>query len=275
MSIKEEDVGTLTRLGLTERQSKVYLALLRLGPSKAEAISKATLVHRQEIYRVALNLQDIGLVERKITTPVMFSAVPIDTAIKLLFNSKLQEFNLTRERARKLAKEIHRTDPPVDIHRDNEYFCIISGGDHNGKFKRATETAHIHIDLVTTWKRFRLGFSLLERSIKAALKRGVAINVLTEKPENDAFPKWVLDALEKQSSRLTIRTMANPAPTLVTIYDAAEVALCINPTFDFRGAHLWSNCVSMITVNQAYFNCMWSKFDLHRYPWYRNSDTVV
>lgn len=257
LSIKEEDVETLSWLGLTERQAKVYLALLRIGTSKAEAISKAAMIHRQEIYRVVTGLQDIGLVERKINTPIMFSAVPIDTAIKLLYTCKLKEFNSIRERARKLAKQINQTDSQVDLQREDEYFNIISGGDHNGKFKRATETANVSIDLVTTWRRFRLGFSILEDSIKAALKRGVVIRAITEKPENEVFQKWVLDALEKHHPNFTIITITNHAPTMVTIYDDAEVALCINPTFDFRGAHLWSNCAGMITLGRAYFDCLW------------------
>jgi sugar-specific transcriptional regulator TrmB len=40
MEIITEDIETLTWLGLTERQARVYLALLQIGSSGAEAISR-------------------------------------------------------------------------------------------------------------------------------------------------------------------------------------------------------------------------------------------
>ncbi|PVX26841.1 MAG: hypothetical protein CW716_05175, partial [Candidatus Bathyarchaeum sp.] len=67
MEIREEDIETLTWLGLTERQAKVYLALLQIGSSSAEAISKLSTVHRQEVYRLVARLQEMGLVETNIT----------------------------------------------------------------------------------------------------------------------------------------------------------------------------------------------------------------
>jgi uncharacterized protein (DUF1778 family) len=50
--IEQQDVETLTWLGLTERQAKVFLALLQTGSANAEEISKLSTVHRQEVYRV-------------------------------------------------------------------------------------------------------------------------------------------------------------------------------------------------------------------------------
>lgn len=257
LEIRQEDVEILTWLGLTERQAKVYLALLLLGVSKAEAISKASLVHRQEIYRVVIGLQDMGLVYKRVGTPNMYNAIPIDDALKILFNRKVYEFNEIRGKARRLAKKLNRIDSQNNLLKNEPYLNIISGGDFT-KFKEATENTREHIDLVTTWKRFRLGFSALEDPIKTALLRGVMINIVTEKPGNEAFPKWVVQTLAKREFRLEIKTISTPPLTMVVIYDNTQVSLCINPTSDLRGAHLWSNNNSMVALSRAYFESMWA-----------------
>lgn len=49
-------------LGLTDNESKVYLALLELGPSMAGDISKKTGIHRRNIYDITGRLIEKGLI---------------------------------------------------------------------------------------------------------------------------------------------------------------------------------------------------------------------
>jgi HTH-type transcriptional regulator, sugar sensing transcriptional regulator len=93
--ITDEDVKTLAFLGLTERQAKIYLALLQNGRSNAETISKLSMVHRQEIYKIAGYLQKIGLVEVEVNSPTLFSAVSPDEALNELFGKKVKQLNDT------------------------------------------------------------------------------------------------------------------------------------------------------------------------------------
>lgn len=52
----------LVELGLTESESKVYLALLELGPSLAGQISRKTGIHRRNIYDITERLIQKGLI---------------------------------------------------------------------------------------------------------------------------------------------------------------------------------------------------------------------
>lgn len=106
----EEDIETLTWLGLTERQAKVYLALLQMGASGAEAISKLSAVHRQEVYRVAARLQELGLVETNLTSPTHFSAIPVEEALEVMVNQKNKEFDEVRLRTKHIIKKYTQSD---------------------------------------------------------------------------------------------------------------------------------------------------------------------
>jgi sugar-specific transcriptional regulator TrmB len=99
MLIRNEDVETLICLGLTERQAKVYLALVRMGISKVDAISLGSTVHRSEVYRVVADLEKKGLVHVKLSTPKLFSAVPITDAVEILIKRRKDEFFKVQEKA--------------------------------------------------------------------------------------------------------------------------------------------------------------------------------
>ena len=56
-----ENSESFQKLGLTENESRVYLALLELGPSLAGQISRKTGIHRRNIYDVTERLIKKGL----------------------------------------------------------------------------------------------------------------------------------------------------------------------------------------------------------------------
>jgi sugar-specific transcriptional regulator TrmB len=56
------DTKILEELGLTESESKVYLALLELGPSLAGIISRKTGIHRRNVYDITERLIKKGLI---------------------------------------------------------------------------------------------------------------------------------------------------------------------------------------------------------------------
>ena len=88
MTIEEAVVQTLTRLGLTISQAKVYFDLLRLEKATVNTISKHSKMARQQVYRVLAELQDKGLVEKIISIPTEFEPVPIEDCMFVLIERK-------------------------------------------------------------------------------------------------------------------------------------------------------------------------------------------
>jgi sugar-specific transcriptional regulator TrmB len=67
---EKDDFDVLSELGLTKNQIKIYLSLLKLGtPTKAIRIFQVSGVPRQDVYRVLLELQQLGIVEKIISRP--------------------------------------------------------------------------------------------------------------------------------------------------------------------------------------------------------------
>ncbi|MBS3168264.1 helix-turn-helix domain-containing protein [Candidatus Woesearchaeota archaeon] len=75
----------LEELGLTESEAKVYIALLRKGPSLAGIITKETGIHRRTIYDILYRLRSKGLISNIIiNNNRYFEAVDPDRLLDIL-----------------------------------------------------------------------------------------------------------------------------------------------------------------------------------------------
>src|SRR5690554_3980552 len=101
-----EEVEVLMSLGLTGRQARVYLSLLKIGNGKAKTIADISLVNRQEIYRILDDLQQMGLIRKNITTPTTFTATPLSDIAKVLLTQKTVELSSVRQKTKQLIKKL-------------------------------------------------------------------------------------------------------------------------------------------------------------------------
>ncbi len=88
----------LSKFGLTQNQSKVFLYLEKYGSSTATQVSKALKVPRTETYHLLTNLQNKGIVSATFQHPIKFTALPLDKAIGALINAE-------KERVRNLESQ--------------------------------------------------------------------------------------------------------------------------------------------------------------------------
>jgi sugar-specific transcriptional regulator TrmB len=61
LAVEDKDVVALCRLGLTEYESRIYLALIKLGPRKASELSFFGHVPRTKAYGAIRELERKGL----------------------------------------------------------------------------------------------------------------------------------------------------------------------------------------------------------------------
>ncbi len=257
VGISEEDVKTLCWLGLTSRQARVYLSLLKTGVAKTETVSSVSRVNRQEVYRIIAALQDRGFIENLAGSPTKYRAIPVNVAIKYLVDKKTDELRDIREKAVRLSEKydpINLQAPPL---LDDSKLVIVSG---IGQFRRndeATRLAQQSIDVVTSWKKFCQSTVEIDQLMKEAMERGVIMRTVTEKPNGATLPKWAKDTLARYPSNFKLRTFEHDCSASTVIFDGTLMSLDIDISSDLMGAHLWSRSNSQITMSQAYFDQIW------------------
>lgn len=83
-ALNESDMNALAELGLSNRQAKIYLTILRTGSIPVGEISQIVKIHREDIYRAVPKLETLGLVETLLGKPIQIRALPMEKALKLL-----------------------------------------------------------------------------------------------------------------------------------------------------------------------------------------------
>ena len=252
-------VEVLVGLGLTRRQARVYLSLLKACNSKIQTIAGPSLVHRQEIYRVLDSLMQMGLVQRNVSVPITYTPTPIEEAIKMLLQQKTSQLETVATQAKLLSERLRpfgTSQAAVDL---RPCFGVVFEGDRGRKFHKTILNSNVVIDAVTSWKRFRQLSIHFDGQLQNLLKQGLAIRIETEKPANLHLPKWVNTAAANYPN-FKIKTTPNLPATGVTIFDAAQVAIAFNPNVSLtKGPELWSTNPSMVSLCQTYFNAMWAQ----------------
>jgi len=78
----------LKQLGLTQYQAKVYLALFRNRESSNKQIARLTSLNRGNVHNALIELSQLGLIEKIISAPTKYKAIPIDDAVSILIAEK-------------------------------------------------------------------------------------------------------------------------------------------------------------------------------------------
>ncbi len=259
-AVSLEGVEVLGGLGLSGRQARVYLALLRTGDAKVRSVAALTTIDRQEVYRVLDGLQQLGLVQQNVTVPASYSAVPIEDAVRLLLEDRHGELQFVSQRAERLIKKLNQTQRfPLAAVALKPCFGVVVERDGGKRYLKATQDCQHSIEVVASWPRFRKLCFLLETPLKAALKRGVALRVVAEKPPNHNLPKWVIESVSKYPN-FQLKILLNAPAAAIVTFDEAQTAFAFNiSTGLIRGPTLWTANPHLVAVCRSYFNEVWAQ----------------
>jgi sugar-specific transcriptional regulator TrmB len=121
----EDEVQILMRLGLTLCEARVYLALVSSGMSTAKTISRVTDINRGNVYQIIPSLQKLGLVEKAITTPVKFKAMPLPEALSILMERKSKEYNELQAKTMNMLKNCIKNNAKATPKEEEPQFVMI------------------------------------------------------------------------------------------------------------------------------------------------------
>jgi len=263
---REKAFNILTGLGLTSRQTKIYLALLQLDMAKAQKISDISKVRRENIYRIIPELQKMGLVEKTIGKPIMYRAIKIEDAVSILLDRKTEHINKLQKEAKTVINNFKKSKATWKgiIDKEETHFLVIPRNVMQIKRKRQSiVNSESSIDIVTTVNRFCCIISLYFPSFKKACERGVKIRFITEKlaletasSSNAEFQRIMqFCTLE----RINCRYSKQPIGNIVGIIDKKEVYINIDPSLRVEESPvLWSNHPTLIEIADHYFENLWN-----------------
>lgn len=255
---QDEDIQTLTKLGLTVLQARVYLTLAKSGKATIKTISKASEIDRSDIYRIVYKLHELGLVEKMITTPNTFRAVPIREGLPMLLKRKTKEHNEITAKAKKLLQKYEKNSEETALQKEECQFILVPKKEAaRRKFKKAIENTQTSCDMILHWECFRYGMLEDTEIWKKTVEKGVKVRFIVYKSENEKAVSRIVQILKKKGS-FKVRYIFTPPPATIAIFDKKETIITISPIPHPRETpNLWSNNPGLIAIFQDYFEIMW------------------
>lgn len=157
--------AVLSELGLSEGETKVYLALLKLGPSPVSAITKETGQHRTTIYDFLDHLQEKGIVSSVNKEGVKYFQIAPPERLMEYLREKEAHLSQVMPELNKLY-EFKKEELSVEIYRGKEgYKTVLNLAVRTGKDNFAVgfeETMYEKMDKVMMRQFFN---ALKERNI--------------------------------------------------------------------------------------------------------------
>lgn len=249
------EVDVFTSLGLSNRQARVYLALLKTGDTKAKIVAAYAQVERQEVYNLIEELHQKGLVEQNLTAPTSYTATPIDKAITLLIEQKSDELVYLTNKATKLVTKLTQT-PNVCVGQKHCFGTIFEGS-RGKQYIAAIQETRQSIDFVTSWTRFNQQNLQDEPLFYSKLKKGVNVRYIIEKPAKCALPRWVESVKEKYRN-FEIRTQPDPTVASIAIFDQKKAVIAYDAQANLNdGPDLWTTHRPLTVLCQTYFDVAW------------------
>ncbi len=258
MSVDDDYVSTLTELGLTNLQAKVYLSLAKAKNLKAQEISNAAGIARPDVYRVLTELQKAGLIERIIAKPERFHAISMEECVSNLMQKRIIKTAELQQKTQSLARIFRRSIESEEPEAGFQFTLIPERAALYSKAEKLVKQVRTSVDFLGLRKKMLAWLLTYQSRLEEALLRNVTCRMIM--PEDEILRlDENLKSLRKNSNFL-LRGVAKEPKAGFSIWDRKEI-LINTSTADTASSHpsLWSNNKVIVDLSQDYFEHVWKE----------------
>jgi sugar-specific transcriptional regulator TrmB len=196
-------------------------------------------------------------VEKLITRPLKYRAVPIDEGVSTLMERKANALSRLQKDTRYLIRD-SKQNKPETMRPDKTDYVLIPEKEHLlHRLKKECEATQRSMDVVCGFEAFLPRLFIFADVLEEAMRRGVKIRWVVEKTEEiDSWPEIVQAFMKNPSFKL--RSIPKPPVVRLGIYDGKEVFIASHPeTNTLESPALWSNNPCLAAIVQDYFEILW------------------
>ncbi len=235
----------------------MYLALVKLGKPTAKEISTVTQVARQEVYRVLVELQKLGLVEKVVSVPSRFRAISTDDAFSILMERRKKETSELQDTISEMLQKFKIDHERMTLEEETNLSLVPEQATVRAS-KKTLGNVQKSFDVITSWRNPHSVIFAGVEGIAEALQRGVEVRVIIDKPNEEKILSKIVKHLTKFPN-FKIKYLLNAPKALMSVYDKGEawVGTCTNPGVK-ECPTLSTDNPCLLSIFQDYFEMLWS-----------------
>lgn len=247
-------------LGLTPKQAVILLFLSKLDLASVKEISKSARVHRQEVYPALLELQKLGLVEKKIGLPNQYKAVPLVQAINILLDRKSVWISEIKNTANNLISAFEISEKCKSNQEEYDFTLLTGIERFSHAMRKWTEEAK-SADYIQLHDHFSSQMANRMGALEWKHRKDAKVRVVS-------CGKLDFFKLKNKSPTIELRFTEVHIPVEIAIFDNSRAVFSIvsnrSSIMQAEVSALTSNNPCFVKMVQNYFDLLWlnSKSDL-------------
>lgn len=248
-------VNTLTKLGLTNNQAKTYFALVTLEKAPAKEIAEMSNITRQDVYRILPHLEEMGFVEKEISKPTIFRAIPLQETLQALLKKRGKETLDLKKQIGSIIENVY-TQHSNKIPKQKESEIIFVPGKRSllNRVQKSIQNMQKNLLCITSYDQLRKHMSdIMDSDLFTEKKRkNSKILIITEIPKRAPTQKIV------NNKNFEHRFVCDPPQAHLLIVDEKEVFIktSVSGIFGERPS-IWSNNPCILAICLNYFETLW------------------
>ena len=259
MGIEEKTIKILHNLGLTPLQAKIYMVLIQIGKEKIQTIAKEANTDRANTYQAIAQLQKIGLIEKILSRPNFYQALPLEDGISTLLRYKERQYSEIQKQAQEL-RQLQQHSRTVLKEKEYEFKVYAR---EKGKLLDTIRNSMIYaqesFDLLLNSKSFCTCVLDLAKDQLGCIRRGVKYRLITPRMNLDSKQMKILQTLIAQPN-FQIKFISYTPNSELIIRDKKKVSVTLLPNAGLgEGRILTSDHQGCIEMFQNHFDTIWDQ----------------
>jgi sugar-specific transcriptional regulator TrmB len=263
--MQEDFVKKISEFGLSTNQAKVYLSIIQAGSISAGNISKISLLHRQDIYKILPILEKKGLITKTIAKPCKIQAIPLKTALRQLILSEKEKSckKITAlESNLNTLVEALKIEPQIE---DDAHFTLLTTNESIRNRADLSIHALKKEAKIAANKQLMLGpLTRLQKIIDVLTEKPIKVSLLVTPIENGETVLKSMEKLQHKKSKIGAKFTSKSSLKNYIILDRREVWIASEQkTESGFPCILWTNDKNIIQIYEENFDMNWNNPNAH------------
>jgi len=259
----------LRNLGLSKRETDVYLFLAKSGVASTSLVAKRLKIERVQAYRIFKKMQDKGFIATTLERPTRFTAVPFEELLESFISTKKTEVQNLVDQKENLTASWRASSAPESEQMIGK-FSIITGKKkiHTKMLNMIHESKEDILVLTTSTDFVQEDIAgIFDEILRAAQKRNIKFKIIADiSPENLKTAESINKKTSAKKLNVEFRhvDLSSRFFPCFLIKDEEEAILHgsfsnASSLLDLEDSGLWIYDKMFVSVLKGFFVQLWQK----------------